>query len=349
MIVIYNAMMRSESDVRKFILAHIAEQPRGIAKAAVERFSISRQAVNRHLASLVAEGLILAEGQTRSRQYRLAILGALDQTIPITAGLEEDGLWREHVLPLLKSAPANVRDICNYGFTEMVNNAKDHSGSPTVSIRAEVTAASVALGVEDEGVGIFRKIQTALQLEDERHAILELVKGKVTTDPARHTGEGVFFTSRMFDVFRIVSGRLCLGRGRTPDDFLIEATEPVVGTAIEMVIDYGSDQTTTKVFDRYATDQDDYAFQRTHVVVSLSQGQGEKLVSRSQAKRIVARLDRFKEVMLDFKGIDSIGPAFADEIFRVFGSTHPAVHLKVINASDEVQKMIRRAASAAAG
>jgi uncharacterized protein DUF4325 len=230
-----------------------------------------------------------------------------------------------------------------------LNNAKDHSGSAVVSINAQVTAATVNMTVNDEGVGIFRKIRTALELEDERHAILELVKGKVTTDPARHTGEGIFFTSRMFDYFEMTSGRLFFGRMRQTTDYLIEAAEPVAGTRVAMTIATSSDHTMNEVFERYATNQDDYAFQRTHVVVSLAQAEGEKLVSRSQAKRIVARLDRFKEVMLDFKGIESIGPGFADEIFRVFRSTHPAVHLVVINANDEVQKMIRRAESAAAG
>lgn len=341
--------MPDASEVRAFILTHIGDQPRGIAKVVAERFSITRQAANRHISRLVDEGLLDAKGRTRDRHYRLAVLGILDRTVRITSSLEEDVVWKEHVLPVLSSVPPNVRDICNYGFTEMVNNAKDHSGSPTVSIAAEVTAATVSLGVKDEGIGVFKKIKAALELEDERHAILELVKGKVTTDPARHTGEGIFFTSRMFDVFGILSGRLSLLRGRQTDDFVIEAAEPMTGTRVVMRIANTSDHTTKEVFDRYATDQDDYAFQRTRVVVSLGQTEGDKLVSRSQAKRIVARLDRFKEVELDFKGIDSIGPAFADEIFRVFRSTHPSVHLVVMNANDEVQKMIRRAESAAAG
>ena len=340
--------MADASEVRAFILAHIAFQPRGIAKVVAERFSITRQAANRHIARLVDEGLLHAEGRTRDRQYRLAVLGTLDRTLSITSSLEEDVVWKELVLPVLSSVPPNVRDICNYGFTEMVNNAKDHSGSPTVSIHAEVTAASVGIGVKDQGVGIFQKLKTALQLDDDRHAILELAKGKVTTDPARHTGEGIFFTSRMFDVFGITSGRLALIRGRQTDDLLVEPAEPLPGTRIVMQIANHSEHTTKEVFDRYATDQDDYAFQRTNVIVSLGQAEGEKLVSRSQAKRIVARLDRFKEAVLDFKGIESIGPAFADEIFRVFRATHPSVHLVVMNANDEVQKMIRRAESAGA-
>ena len=341
--------MVDSAALRAYIIASVDENPRGLAQLLSKRFSISRQAANRHISRLVEEGLLWAEGETRSRQYHLALLGNLVKSIAITPDLEEHAVWEEHVLPLLGSTPAAVRDICNYGFTEMVNNAKDHSGSAVVSITAQVTAATVNMTVKDEGIGIFQKIKLALELEDERHAILELVKGKVTTDPARHTGEGIFFTSRMFDYFGMTSGRLFLGRMRQTKDYLIEAAEPLTGTRVAMTIATSSDHTTNEVFERYATDQDDYAFQRTHVVVSLARSEGEKLVSRSQAKRIVARLDRFKEVLLDFKGIDSIGPAFADEIFRVFRSTHPTVHLVVINENDEVQKMIRRAESAAAG
>jgi hypothetical protein len=40
----------------------------------------------------------------------------------------------------------------------------------------------------------------------------------------------------------------------------------------------------------------------------------------ASAKRVLGRGDRFDEVLLDFKGVSSIGPAFADEIIRVFAS-----------------------------
>jgi hypothetical protein len=51
------------------------------------------------------------------------------------------------------------------------------------------------LYIIQNGVGIFKKIQNALGLEDERHAVLELSRGKLTADPARHTGEGIFFVA----------------------------------------------------------------------------------------------------------------------------------------------------------
>lgn len=101
--------------------------------------------------------------------------------------------------------PENVLDIWQYGFTEMFNNAIDHSGGKTISVNLEKTAVNTEIAIYDDGVGIFRKIQAELGLLDERHAVLELAKGKLTTDPARHSGEDIFFTSRMFDDFVILS------------------------------------------------------------------------------------------------------------------------------------------------
>jgi hypothetical protein len=48
-------------------------------------------------------------------------------------------------------------------------------------------------------------------------------------------------------------------------------------------------------------------------------------------------------VALDFEGVDSIGQAFADEVFRVFRRKHPDVELVVRNASHDLWGMIRRA------
>lgn len=96
------------------------------------------------------------------------------------------------------------------------------------------------------------------------------------------------------------------------------------------------------MFDRFAGGAH-YEFDSTHLILQLAQTEGEGLVSRSQAKRIVARLDRFRKVVLDFKGIEAIGPAFADEIFRVFHLKHPDIELVPVNTTEDVQDMIRRA------
>jgi anti-anti-sigma regulatory factor len=52
---------------------------------------------------------------------------------------------------------------------------------------------------------------------------------------------------------------------------------------------------------------------------------------------------KFREVVLDFSGVNTIGQAFADEIFRVFQQLHPEVKLRWFNANNEVDTMIKRA------
>lgn len=330
------------SPLDRFLLSKVKEHPRDVARIASEEFKVTRQAVNQRLRRLVERGLLRREGHTRAARHELAILGRVTDTIPITADLAEDTVWRDRILGLVADVSENVRDICQYGFTEMLNNAKDHSGSPTVTFEASVSGAEIVLVVVDEGIGIFRKIKEECGLEDERHAVLELTKGKLTTDPERHTGEGVFFTSRMLDTFAILSGDLYLGC-QGGQDWLLRTEDFQAGTAVRMQIDPFSARTVRQVFDRYATEQDDYAFRRTHIVVALAKAEGEKLISRSQAKRIMARVERFREVVLDFEGIDSIGPAFADEMFRVFSSQHPHVRVLPIRANQDVTRMISRA------
>lgn len=101
------------------------------------------------------------------------------------------------------------------------------------------------------------------------------------------------------------------------------------------------------MIDEYADDSD-HTLDETVVPLRLAQHEGEKLVSRAQAKRISHRFERFKQVKLDFEGVDEIGQAFADELFRVFASAHPAVQLTPINASDSVAQMVRRVVAAGA-
>ena len=72
---------------------------------------------------------------------------------------------------------------------------------------------------------------------------------------------------------------------------------------------------------------------------------GDPLISRSQAKRVLARVDLFRTVVFDFSQVDSIGRAFADEIFRVFAQSHPEIELHFIHANASVRKMITRARS----
>ncbi|MBW2164126.1 MAG: DUF4325 domain-containing protein, partial [Deltaproteobacteria bacterium] len=227
--------------------------------------------------------------------------------------------------------------------TEMFNNAIDHSNGTVINIQLKKTATNTELALYDDGIGIFKKIQAELGLLDERHAILELAKGKLTTDPANHTGEGIFFTSRMFDDFEILSGGIYFShKFDEKEDWILERDRFSSGTAVWMKINNHTARTTRKIFDKFTSD-DDFGFTKTVVPVRLAQYGDDKLISRSQAKRLLVRIDRFKTVIFDFQSVDSIGQAFADEVFRVFALKHPEIELMAIKANSEVKRMIHRA------
>jgi anti-sigma regulatory factor (Ser/Thr protein kinase) len=333
---------RGES-VRRFILDNVEDHPRDVAKLTAERFGISRQAVNKHLAHLVREGALDQSGATASTIYVLAPTLKWVESFPISPHLEEDRVLREHVLPRLSVLPDNVRRIWEYGFTEILNNAIDHSEGSSISVSLTRYPASTELWIADDGIGIFKKIQEALGLPDVRQSVLELSKGKFTTDPSRHSGEGIFFASRAFDHFAIVSDDTHFAHeaGKAEDWILEGERTPESGTHVFMQLSNHTSRTLKAIFDEFSTD-DNYGFNKTIVPVKLARYGTENLLSRSQAKRLLTRVDRFQTVLFDFTDVESIGQAFADEIFRVFASQHPGMELYPVHANAEVRQMISR-------
>jgi anti-sigma regulatory factor (Ser/Thr protein kinase) len=336
--------------IRQYIIDHVTESPQDITKKVANEFAISRQAAHYHVHKLVLEGILIAQGNSNSRSYKLAAYVDAVFMLELSPELQEDVVWSGALAPLLSDLPANLRTICEYGLTEILNNAIDHSEGTEVYIYVYYSRTKLRLTVSDNGIGIFRKIQRELHLADPRLALLELAKGKLTTDPARHTGEGIFFTSRAFDRFTILSYDIAFLHGETDNDWLIGDSDGSdigedthKGTYVAMEIKPDSPRDLVEVFNTYASPESDYGFTRTIVPVALAKVGNENLLSRSQAKRLLARFDRFKEVILDFKDVDFIGQAFADEIFRVHQNRFPDVHIVPINASEVVMNMIQRA------
>ena len=340
-----SVIRKSSEDCRTFILDNIEKYPSEIAKVVAEKFNISRQAANKHLQKLVAEKIISIAGNTKSRVYTLTPQATLVKTYYLKDKLSEGEIWARDIKPALGLMPDNVLNIWSYCFTEMFNNVIDHSEAKKVTVELAKSAVATQIIILDDGVGIFKKIQTRLGLLDERHAVLELAKGKFTTDPANHSGEGIFFSSRACDNYHIFSGGVDFShRFGHKEDWIFEAARATNGTAVIMKVKNHTARKLKKIFDQFA--DIDYGFTKTVVPVRLTQYGDDALVSRSQAKRLLNRVDCFKTVMLDFKGVETVGQAFADEIFRVFVSQHPQVSLLEINANRDVSKMISRARAA---
>ena len=333
-------------EIRNFILENVSAHPKDISALVSSQFGISRPAVLGHIWKLIDDGVLKAKGTTRARQYELRPLVDEAFSFKLSPDAEEDKVWRHLVRPLLRKIPTNVMRICEYGMNEMINNAIDHSEGSETRIRVQQSAANVAFLLRDNGIGIFNKIQRHLRLGEPRQAILELSKGKLTTDPSRHTGEGIFFVSRMFDRFVVFSEGLFF----SPHDIgyvdIPGLHDSDRGTSVSMNISTRSRRTTQEVFGLYASeDDDDYSFSKTDVPVALAKFGGDNLVSRSQARRLLARLHKFRRITLDFTGIDSIGQAFADEVFRVHPRYYPDIEVSATNTNHDIERMIHRVTS----
>jgi anti-sigma regulatory factor (Ser/Thr protein kinase) len=336
-------------EVRRAILAAVFWSSASPVARVARQFSITKQAVLLHVQALVREQVLQAEGERRHRRYALREVQRAEETFDLSGGaVEEHAVWSSFAKPLiLPIATANDLDVCGYGLTEMINNGIDHSSGSVLTVGVVLTTSSITMRVTDNGVGIFQKIAEALGLADPRLSLLELSKGKFTTDAKRHTGEGIFFTSRAFDRFTIRSSNLLFSHTLDTGDWLVDIRDKAfVGTRIAMSLFKPTPRSMHDVYKQFTMGGEDSRFAKTHVPLELATFGDESLVSRSSAKRVLSRAERFEEVLLDFSGVRSIGQGFADEIFRVFANEHPAVKLIAINANEQVTGMIRRAQSA---
>jgi STAS-like domain of unknown function (DUF4325) len=329
--------------VRRYLLNAIKAGDGDYLLHAMETFSLTRQAVHRHLSELVKLGFLTASGNTSARVYGLGAVRTHSKQLALK-GLSESDVYLREFGFVFSGLPRELEDICHYGFTEMLNNAIDHSGGRFVDIKVARDATAILIALKDDGEGIFRHIARIMQLNDERESILELSKGKLTTDPENHTGQGIFFTSRAFDRFLIASGDLkFFHEDHGPFDILMHETHDQQGTRVVMQISLTSARTLKQVFDAFSDVDGDLAFNKTIVPVKLALYEGEQLISRSQAKRILNRVERFKTVILDFQGVNLIGQGFADEVFRVFAKRNPQIKLIPCNHNQDIERTIKAA------
>lgn len=328
------------------VTTDVVEHPRDLTRCYAQRLGITRAAANKYIQQLETDGWIARSGPSTHPVFSPGYKRRLVHGYSLD-GLEEHVIWEREFRPHLNLSP-NVLAIASHGFTEMVNNAIDHSSGKFVFVWANQDENSLTIVISDDGVGIFAKITKALDLPDMRQALFELSKGKLTTDPSKHSGEGVFFTSRMFDSFMILANGLRFNHDESsPHDWLRDdgGDQLLEGTTVFMEIPLTSSRTTADVYAQFTEAPEDYDFSKTIVPMKLARYGDEQLVSRSQAKRMIARFDRFRTVILDFADIQEIGQAFADELFRVYGTAHPEVELLPKNMTDQVERMYLRAVS----
>lgn len=332
--------------IRSFLLDRIPDHPKDIVSRAMQEFNVTRPTIHQHLNKLIRDKQVLKTGRTFGAAYYL--VSAFDKKLKfeIVPGLAEHQVWNDYFRPAFTVFPKNILEICEYGFGEIFNNAIDHSEGHEVEVDIRLKEDHIKITIRDDGIGIFRKIKNAFNLADERDSVLQLSKGKLTTDKENHTGEGIFFTSRAMDNFYIFSFELNYYRENSEegDWCLADKEKPFPGTLVAMEINIHSTQTLVEVFKQFTTlDAEEIPkFNKTYIIVALAKQGDERYVSRSQAKRILSGLDKFSEVVLNFKNIETVGQGFVDEVFRVFQNRYPDIKITYINANENVTFMIER-------
>ena len=302
--------------------------------------AVTRQAAHYHLKRMVEAGELRPVGAGRTRRYARLFTWTEQYDLD---GLEEDRVWTHLATELgqISQLKDHATRIARYAFTEMLNNAIDHSGSEQARVTVTTSSWPFIFVISDEGVGAFEHVRRSKGLEDHVAAIQEISKGKMTTDPSRHSGQGIFFTSKCVDLFSIASNGWRWTVDNLRKDSTIGETTLRNGTRVEFRIDPETDRSLTEIMDEY-TDPDTFEFATSRTEVRLFE-YDSAFVSRSEAKRLTRNLDQFSEVIVDFNGVDEVGQAFADEVFRVWQSEHRETRLEPVNMSRGVRNMVERA------
>ncbi|HSI57963.1 MAG TPA: DUF4325 domain-containing protein [Ideonella sp.] len=314
------------------------------------RLSIGRRAASNLLARLVEAQWLLrddsAPGARRKPVYRPGVLKQVVCRYPL-AGLQEDLPWSRDFGPYFDLAP-NVLRIARHAFTELVNNAIDHSGGSQVTVSVRQTAMHLQMLVSDDGCGVFDSLQRSFEIADPQLAMIELCKGKLTSQPDRHCGQGLFFTSRLADVFDLHANQQAFQhRGWGSAGWYAGKPMARQGSSIFFGLALESTRTLDEVLRAHSADGAGYGFEATSVPLRLLAGPEGALESRAQAKRVASRLQQFRRVEVDFSGVDDVGPAFADELFRVFSRSHPGLEMQPVGMAPRVAAMIASVRQAA--
>ena len=313
--------------------------PTSLRQEVMQRLAIGASSASRLLQRLESLQWLQRSGTLRRPMFQP---GALRQVVRhyAIAGLQEDTPWAQDFLPCF-ALPDAIAQMAQHAFTELLNNAIEHSGGSSVTVSMRQTPLQLQLLVSDNGRGIFDAIGATYQITDPAQAMLELAKGKLSTRPDGHNGRGLFFTAKLADIIDLHANDQAFQQ-RDWEREQWHRTRPACrqGSAVYVAFCLDTERRLDTVLRRYSLDGQSYGFDRTVVPLRLASGPQLALASRAQARRVARRLQGFRRVELDFDGLADVGHVFADELLRVFQHQHPEVDLVPVNMSQQVAAMV---------
>ena len=332
-------MMSAAERVQQIVDRRGEVQNRDVATA----LRVSPATAHRLLQALVVGGSLQRRGKGPASRYHLR---AIRRRFRLK-NLDEHRVWDVIAAEIARIRPLQTEAARSlaYAASEILNNAVDHSRGRTVEVAVAFDKGGTTVTtIQDDGVGVFRRVCQDFGYATPQDAIVQLEKGKLTSDPTRHSGEGLFFSSKAVTRFRLESQGVAWIVDNHVRDSGIGPSDVRRGTRVRLETASGHVPRLEDVFASY-TDSETLRFTRTRATIKLA-ALGTTLVSRSEAKRLVARLTDFRNVTLDFSGVEVVGQGFCDEVFRVFARAHLKVTLEPVGMNDTVAFMVGRARAA---
>ena len=335
-------MKEDKARVIRYLLEQINLDEADYAKKTTRAFALSSSTVYNYVAQLLKAGELVRNPNTASG-FALP-LATKTFTFSTAQKLSEDIVFSAHIRPLLADLPKNVLDIWYYCFTEMMNNAIEHSAAKKIVCKVERNKLMTAIAISDDGIGIFRNIrnyilETTGEDVPEQECPAYLFAGRFTTAKERHSGEGVFFTSHMLDQFVILSSGVAFARNDFSDVQRIIPGNRKSGTTVLMLLSNATAKTAEEVFNRFS--DADNGFNKTEIPMAHLFPNGYP-VSRSEARRLFSMISKFQEVTLDFTNVENLGQAFVHEFFLILAPQNPSQSITLKGVSPRVAAMISR-------
>lgn len=218
------------------------------------------------------------------------------------------------------------------------SHAIDHSQSKKIWIDVKIDHSNISFFIKDLGIGAIESIKRGFEIADDFLALEHLFKGKQTTAKEAHSGQGIFFTSKVVDTYKIATPGMEFTIDNIVGDESLRDIQQRKGTTVTCRIKKNTRRKIKDVFDKYTGD--DYEINQNIVKINLSKH--ERLMSRSEAKRLLLGLGEYAVLDFNFKNVVEVGQGFCDEIFRVHANRNPGKVLSYHNASDVVRYMIER-------
>lgn len=333
----------NQEKVKSYILRLIKGKRKDYVKSAVETFEISKSSVYNYIKQLEADGLIVKDVHGYSLRTDVHYYSFKND-----GTLSEDTIYNQFVSQHI-NFKKNVNSIWNYAFTEMMNNAIEHSNAENISVAIYQTCLDTQILILDDGVGIFKHIQKFMkesrnEIISLRECVSLLFAGKFTTAKQYHTGEGIFFTSHIMDEFIIYSDDNFFTRNnftsaQVEDASLHNLMEMETGTIVKMTLGNDTKKTLSEIFNTFAPVEE--GFVKTTIPVAHMFSGGNP-VSRSEARRLLGSIAPFNDIVLDFSGVEEIGQGFAHELFVLGKQKYPHINLQTIKTCKAVEDMITR-------